>query len=90
MQIAVKAAEGRTKDAADVVRRVVHQTLPGASVSVRQLFPEASSGNRARLFVVDLAEDPSPADVDKVVGDLNGDAAIEYASVPSPKSPAND
>ena len=71
LQIAVKAAEGRTKDAADIVRRVVHQTLPGASVSVRQLFPDVSSGNRARLFVVDLAEDPSPADIDKVVGDLN-------------------
>jgi hypothetical protein len=90
VQIAVKAAEGRVKDASNVVRRVVRRALPDAPVAVRQLFPEAATGQRARLFVVEIPDDRSPADVQKLVDALNGDAAIEYASMPSPKSPADE
>jgi hypothetical protein len=90
MQIAVKAAEGRTKDASQAIERAVRQTLPEATVSVRQLFPDASTGNRARLFVVEVPDHLPPTDVAQVVAALNGHAAIEYASIPSPKTGAED
>ena len=90
MQIAVKAAEGRTKDASEVISRAVRRTLPDASVSVRQLFPDAPTGNRARLFVVEVPDHLPPTDVAQVVAALNDEAAIEYASIPSPRSVAKD
>ena len=86
MQIAVKAVEGRTKDASEVIRRAIRRTLPDAPVSVRQLFPDASTGNRARLFVVEVSDQLPPTDVAQVVAALNDEAAIEYASIPSPRS----
>lgn len=90
MQVIFKAREGRAKDAAKAVAKKLGAILSeraAEGVKVRQVFPGLTSGQRARLFTVDLPDDLSEQEVRAAVEGLRDDEALEYAELPAPKSP---
>jgi hypothetical protein len=88
MQIIVKVTPERMADAAEIVTRSVAETLPDRpreEVIVAPVFPGLTTGQRARLFSVNLPSDLSRQEVDRVVEALGQDSALEYAEIPPTK-----
>jgi hypothetical protein len=87
MRITVKLQPGTS---ADTIIEVVHRSLnypmhrtPGNSVVVERLFPDADTGNRARMYSVELPDSFSNAQMRNVLDALQHTAAIEYVEIPS-------
>lgn len=88
MQIVVKAAKNQDRDAFDVISRSVAESLGHREQAVvSKVFPEQTSGHRARLYTVELPDDLPAQDLNRVVEQLSGQEAFEYAEIPAAKRP---
>ena len=89
MQIVVKAAKDLDKDPIEIITRNVAETLGerDEKAVVSKVFPDQTSGNRARLYTVHLPDDLPAKDVSRVVERLSSQEALEYAEVPAAKRP---
>ena len=89
MQIVVKAAKKVDNDPMEIITRNVAETLgdrEGRAV-VSKVFPQQTTGNRARLYTVHLPDDLPTKDVNRVVERLSSQEALEYAEIPAAKRP---
>ena len=89
MQIVIKAAKDQDKDPLDVIIRSVAETLGhrDEQAVVSKVFPEQTSGHRARLYTVELPDDLPAQDLNRVVERLSGQEAFEYAEIPAARRP---
>jgi hypothetical protein len=90
MQIVFKAREGRAKQAEKLVSKTLRKALPEMAlkgVTVRPIFPAVATGQRSRLFTVDLPDQLSEQKIAQLVESLRKEDALEYAEVPAAKRP---
>jgi hypothetical protein len=90
MQIVFKTREGRAKQVEKLVSKTLRKALPGVplkSFTVRPIFPGVATGQRSRLFTVDLPDQLSEQKITQLVESLRKEDALEYAEVPAPKRP---
>jgi hypothetical protein len=90
MQIVFKARAGRAKQAEKLVGETLKKTLPGESlenITIRPIFPGVATGQRARLFAVDLPDQLSQQNITKLMESLRNEEALEYAEIPAAKRP---
>lgn len=90
MQIVFKAREGRAKQAEKLVSKTLRKALPGVplnSVTVRPIFPGVATGQRSRLFTIDLPDQLSEQKMTQLVESLRKEDALEYAEIPAAKRP---
>lgn len=89
MQIVFKVREGQAEQGEEAAKSAAKSHLPDAmkDVSVRQLFPGLTTGQRARLFILELPEGVPDGKIKEVVSSLHKDEAIEYAEIPASKRP---
>jgi hypothetical protein len=89
MQIVVKAAKDSDQDPLEIITRNVAETLGDQEEKavVSKVFPDQTSGNRARLYTVHLPDYLPAKDVSRVVERLSSQEALEYAEVPAPRRP---
>jgi hypothetical protein len=90
MQIVVKAAvKNQDKDPVDVITRSVAETLGNRDKQavVSKVFPNQTSGHRARLYTVELPDDLPVKDLNRIVERLSRQEALEYAELPADKRP---
>jgi len=93
MQIIFKVKEGRAGEVEELVTKSISKALPGFpanDVTVRQVFPGVTTGQRSRLFTVDLPDRLPDQKIDEVIESLRNEDALEYAEVPAPKQPMED
>jgi hypothetical protein len=90
MPIVVKVTSARLKDAARIVSDLVSAAVGPRShsaFSVSKIFPDQSTGHRARMFSVDLPNGLSNEELARVVERLRQDDSLEYAEIPAAKKP---
>lgn len=89
MQIVVKAVKNQDKDPVDVITRSVAETLGNRDrqAVVSKVFPDQTSGHRARLYTVELPDDLPARDLNQIVERLSRQEALEYAELPAAKRP---
>lgn len=90
MQIIYKVKENRVEEAEEIALKNLEQVLPESAakeVSVRQVFPGLTTGQRARLFCIDLPVQLSDDKISKLVALLREEDGIEYAELPAAKQP---
>ena len=89
MQIVVKAAKGSEQDPVEIITRNVAETLGERDdrAVISKIFPDQTSGNRSRLYMVHLPDDVPEKDVTRVVERLSRQEAFEYAEVPASRRP---
>jgi len=89
MQIVVKAVKNLDRDPIEIITRNVAETLGerDEKAVVSKVFPEQTSGNRARLYMVHLPDDLPEKDISRLVERLSNQEALEYAEVPAAKRP---
>ncbi len=89
MQIVVKAVKGSEQDPVEVITRNVAETLGDRDERpmVSKVFPDQTTGNRSRLYMVHLPDDLSGQDVNRVVERLSRQESLEYAEIPAAKRP---
>lgn len=90
MQIVVKTAvTNQDKDPIDVITRSVAETLGNRDKEavVSKVFPNQTSGHRARLYTVELPDDLPAKDLNQIVERLSRQEALEYAELPAAKRP---
>ena len=92
MKIVAKATKAGAADAVECVERCIARVLGGgaASASVARVFPDVTSGNRARLLVVDLPDDTGHEQVAVLLEQLRDESLFEYVEEPAPKQPSGD
>ena len=84
MQIVGKVRSPSFAAVRETIAACVQRSVPDAvapRVVVRPLFPDAASGRRAAMFIVDVPDDAAPAILDGVIDALRCDDAVEYAQV---------
>ncbi len=89
MQIICKSTHNRFDEAEKEISETVSKVLPAAAarkVTIKRVFPEVTSGQRARLFTIDLPN-VSESQVKAVVDTLQSGEGIEYAQIPASKQP---
>jgi hypothetical protein len=83
--------ENRVKDAEEIALKNIEQVLPESiaeEILVRQVFPGLITGQRARLFSINLSSvQVSDDKISQLVARLCEEDGIEYAELPSPKQP---
>jgi hypothetical protein len=89
MQIIYKVKEGKVGEAKKIARKRIDEVLPEPSeeVSVRQVFPGLTTGQRARLFTIDLPSQLPDDNVTELIELLRKEDGIEYAERPATKRP---
>jgi hypothetical protein len=90
MQIVFKARQGRAKQVEKLVSKTFKKALPEVplkSVTVRQIFPGVTTGQRSRLFTVDVPDQLSEQKITHLVESLRKEDALEYAEIPAAKRP---
>lgn len=90
MQIICKVKEDKIEEAEKIASRNIENVLDEVSneeVSVRQVFPGLTRGQRARLFTINLPDHVPYDKVTELIEKLREEDAIEYAELPSPKRP---
>lgn len=89
MQIIVKAAKSSDKDPMELISRSVAESLGDREKTavVSKVFPDQTSGHRARLYTVNLPDGLTDRDIKSVVERLSRQDALEYAEIPAPKRP---
>ena len=89
MQIVVKAAKNSEQDPVEVITQNVAETLGDRDEKpvVSKVFPEQTTGNRGRLYMVHLPDDLPDQDVSRVVEGLSRQESLEYAEIPAAKRP---
>ena len=85
MQIVVKVAGGHVGE--DEVRGAAAAAGAPKSAVVSKVFPEATEGRRSLLYVLDVPDETPPADLHRVLRQLKGHPAVEYAELPSERRP---
>lgn len=88
MQIICKVREGCVGEAEKLVTDSIRQVLPASVVSqvtVKQVFPGVTTGQRARLFTVNLPDPLPDQDLRGVMESLRSGDALEYAELPAEK-----
>ena len=90
MQIVFKAREGRVKQVEKLVGKKLRKALPGTplkDVTVRPVFPDVTTGQRSRLFTIDLPDQLPEQKITQLVESLREEDALEYAEIPAAKRP---
>jgi len=90
MQIIYKVKENRVKEAEEIALKNIEQVLPAAAaqeVSVEQVFPGLTKGQRARLFSINLPVQLSDDELSQLVKRLREEDGIEYAEFPAARKP---
>jgi hypothetical protein len=90
MQIVFKARAGRAKQVEKLVGKTLRKALPGVpleSVTIRPIFPDVATGQRSRLFTVDLPDQLPQQKITQLVESLRKEDALEYAEIPAAKRP---
>lgn len=90
MQIIFKVREGCTDEAEPVAKRAVSEIITQSGmkdVEVRQLFPGLTAGQRARLFILEVADGLSDQKIAEAIEALRNSEAVEYAELPAQKRP---
>lgn len=89
MQIVVKAVKNLDQDPVEVITRNVAETLGDRDEKpvVSKVFPDQTTGNRGRLYMVHLPDGLPDQDVDRVVESLSNQDSVEYAEVPAARRP---
>ncbi|MGH8503177.1 MAG: hypothetical protein ACREVE_12035 [Gammaproteobacteria bacterium] len=90
MQIICKVKEGRVAEAEKLVTDSISQVLSASvvgQVTVKQVFPGVTTGQRARLFTVNLPDQLSDHKLRVVMESLRSEDALEYAELPAEKQP---
>jgi hypothetical protein len=89
VDIVVKAAKDQTEDPREIITRSVAETLGDTKrrAVISKVFPEQTTGNRARLYMVRLPDDLPTKDLNRVVEQLSSQEAFEYAELPAAKRP---
>ena len=85
MKITVKVRAPAGKAPASVVRDRLKQL--GRDAEIEEVFPGETTGRRAGLVLIDLPDDVSDEDSDRVLQALRKDAAVEYAEPASQREP---
>ncbi len=92
MQIIYKVRENRVEEAEEIAVKNLEQVLTESAakeVSVRQVFPGLTSGQRARLFSINLPLQLSDDKLSELVTLLREEEGVEYAEIPAAKQPMN-
>lgn len=90
MQIIYKMKEGRVKEAEKMALKNLEQVFSESvmkEASVRQVFPGLTTGQRARLFSINLPAQLPDEQLSEVVELLREEDGVEYAELPAPKRP---
>ncbi|HEX8474088.1 MAG TPA: hypothetical protein VF666_08660 [Pyrinomonadaceae bacterium] len=90
MQIIYKVKEGKVEEAKEIALKNIDEALPEPTikeVSVRQVFPGLTTGQRARLFTIDLPSQLPDDNVTELIELLRKEDGIEYAELPAAKRP---
>jgi hypothetical protein len=90
MHIIYKVKENRVKEAEEIALKNIEQVLPESAaqeVSVEQVFPGLTKGQRARLFSINLPVQLSDDELSQLVERLREEDGIEYAELPAPRLP---
>jgi hypothetical protein len=95
MQIVVKTSEPAAEDACPLIRRWVLNAAPKLdkneqAIDVSKVFPTVTSGNRARMYTINLPDDVSDQDLGHIVDVLKKQSELEYAQVAAPKQPLDE
>lgn len=90
MQIIYKVKENRVKEAEEIALKNIQEVLPESAaqeVSIEQVFPGLTKGQRARLFCINLPVQLSDDKLSQLVKRLRAEDAIEYAEFPARRVP---
>jgi hypothetical protein len=85
MEITVKATPEHVQDAPRAIRDAVREVVDGVAARVERVFPQASTGNRSRMFILNLPDELSSDQVRRLIDRLERQDAVEYASLPEPR-----
>lgn len=89
VEIVVKVNRSRIDDPAGHVAKIVRRARGVRELSARaeEIFPDVHVGHSAGLVSLELPDDVTTDDSERILQALRDDEAIEYANRPSPRSP---
>jgi hypothetical protein len=95
MQIVVKTSDTGAEDPRPLIRRWVLNAAPKLDknekdIDVSKVFPAVTSGNRARMYTINLPEHVSDQEVGHIVETLKNQSELEYAQLAAPKHPLGE
>jgi hypothetical protein len=92
VQIVVKTTHGDDEDLAPMIRSMIAAVSPGTdeAIQVAKVFPQATTGNRSRMYAVNLPESVSREQAGNIAKELAHHQELEYAEIAAEKRPLSD
>ena len=89
MEIVVKVDRSRINDPARHVTKIVRRARGARALSARaeEIFPDVQVGHSAGLVSLELPDDVTIDDSERILKALRDDDSIEYANCPARRSP---